>query len=278
MKKLLTAALMLTAAFVFYSCELDSFLFNPEKLQEYKLPGNNIPDSLLQEVSFSSQGNNLYGYWIASNGKRPGITMLYFHGNKHNIDEYWDRVMLLHRLGVNLLIFDYRGYGKSQGNSGSESGLYADSRAAFEYLKTRKEYNADSLLIYGYSLGNVGSIYVAAEYARPLCLFAESPFASANSLTQGSLVLDIPPLWLTEGEFDNVKEIKKVNSPFMLFHGASDDFVRYRDNGKVVFESANSPKELVLVSNAGHTNVPYIMGTDVYINKIKNWIDFSIKQ
>ncbi|MGE5681219.1 MAG: alpha/beta hydrolase [Bacillota bacterium] len=277
MKKIISTVLLLIAAFGFSSCELDSYLFNPEKLNEYRLPGNNIPDSLLKQVTFNSEGNTLYGYWIASNGKRPGITMLYYHGNKHNIDEYWDRVMLLHQLGINVFIFDFRGFGKSQGESSTESALYADSRAALDFLKTRKDFNADSLCIYGYSLGNVGSVYITAEIFKPLCLFAESPFASANSLTQGSLVLDIPSKWLTAAEFDNVKEIKKISTPLMLFHGASDDFVRYRDNGRLVYEAAPEPKELVLVDNAVHTDVPYKMGTDNYLNKLRSWIDFSIK-
>jgi len=257
------------------SCELDSFLFNPEKVDTYQLPGNTIPPNLIEEVSLDSDGNNIYGIWVSSDGTRPGITILYCHGNKHNIDEYWDRVMLLHELGVNVFIFDYRGYGKSEGDP-SEEGLFADGRAALDYVQSRAEYDADSLCYYGYSLGNVASIYLAAEIQDPLCLFSEAPFASANSLTQGSLVLDVQPRWLTDGEFDNIATIKKVNTPFMLFHGEDDDFVRYRDNGKVVYNAAPEPKELVLVPNAVHTDVPHIMGKDNYLNKMRDWIEFSI--
>lgn len=278
MKKIISASLFVISALIFSSCELDSYLFNPEQIAEYKLPGNNIPDNLIHQVSFNSEGNTLYGYWIASNGKRPGLTIFYCHGNKHNIDEYWDRVMIFHQLGINVFIFDYRGFGKSEGESSSNKSLYADSRAAFDYLRTREEYNADSLCIYGYSLGNVGSIYLAAEIIKPICLFAESPFASANSLTQGSLVLDIPALWLTSGNFDNVQEVKKIETPFLIFHGESDNFVRYRDNGKLVYEAAPEPKELVLVEGADHNNVPYKMGVDIYLKKMQDWIEFSIRK
>ena len=259
------------------SCELDNNLFNPEKINEYKLPGNTIPDSLIEEVAIDSDGNKIYGIWISSNGDRPGITILYCHGNKHNIDEYWDRVMLLHDLGINIFIFDYRGYGKSEGES-TEAGIYADSETALEYVQSRPEYDSDSLCYYGYSLGNVGSIYLAANIQDPLCLFSEAPFASANSLIQGSLILDIPPRWLMEGTFDNAKNIKKINTSFMLFHGKDDDFVRFRDNGKVVYNAAPNPKELVLVQNAHHTNVPFKMGKENYLNKMEKWIQFSIQQ
>ena len=259
------------------SCTLDSNLFNPEEVDAYQLPGNTIPANLIEEVELDSDGNKIYGFWVSSSGERPGLTILYCHGNKHNIDEYWDRVMLLHELGVNIFIFDYRGYGKSEGES-SEAGLYADSEAALEYVENRPEYDSDSLCFYGYSLGNVASIYLAAEIQDPLCLFSEAPFASANSLTQGSLVLDIQPRWLTDGEFDNIENVKKINTPFMIFHGEDDDFVRYRDNGKVVFDAAPNPKELVLVANAVHDNVPYIMGKENYLNKMSDWIRFSIGQ
>jgi len=269
--KLLTFTL---SGLILASCTLDSNLFNPEEVDAYQLPGNTIPADLIEEVELDSDGNKIYGFWVSSSGERPGLTILYCHGNKHNIDEYWNRVMLLHELGVNIFIFDYRGFGKSEGES-SEAGLYADSEAALKYVESRPEYNSDSLCFYGYSLGNVASIYLAAEIQDPLCLFSEAPFTSANSLTQGSLVLDIQPRWLTDGEFDNIENIKKINTPFMIFHGEDDDFVRYRDNGKVVYDAAPNPKELVLVANAVHNNVPYIMGKENYLSKIRDWIRFS---
>jgi len=262
---------------IILSCELDGNLFNAKKIDQYTLPGNIIPESLIEQVLLDSEGNTLYGFWVASNGERPNMTILYCHGNKYNIDEYWDRVMYLHALGVNIFIFDYRGYGLSEGES-SEAGLYADGDAALNYVLSRNDVNADSLIIYGYSLGNVVSIYLTAAKINPLCLFAESPFASANSLTQSSTVLDIPALWLTEGKFDNAEKIKNIQTPFLLLHGEDDDFVRYRDNGKVIFENAPQPKSLVLVPKAGHSDIPEIMGINSYLQKIDEWIDFSIGQ
>ncbi len=263
---------------VITACELDGFLFNEEKIDQYELPDNTIPQTLLEQVTFESEGNTLYGYWVASNGQRPGLTILYCHGNKHNIDEYWDRVMFLHQLGVNIFIFDYRGFGLSEGES-SEAGLYADGEAALNYVLSRNEVaTTDSLCFYGYSLGNVVSIYLASKITNPLCLFAESPFASANSLTQSSLALDIQPLWLTDGEYDNLDKVKRIKTPFMLLHGKEDDFVRYRDNGRLVFENAPEPKELVLVPIAQHDDVPETMGIDRYLELIDGWINFSVSQ
>lgn len=251
-------------------CEMDGFLFNTEEIDHYSLPGNTIPDSLLEEVTLESDGNTIYGYWVESEGSHPGLTILYCEGNKHSIDNYWDRVMLLHRLGGNVFIFDYRGFGRSEGES-SEKAMHRDAEAALDFVQT-KTAAADTLVIYGYSLGNVASVYLAAERVTPRCLIAEAPFASANSLTQGSAGLDLPAGWLTEGKFDNAGEIKKIRTPLLLIHGEQDNFVRWRDNGKVVFESAPQPKRLELVPNAKHDDIPATMGEEAYLSVVREWI------
>jgi fermentation-respiration switch protein FrsA (DUF1100 family) len=106
----------------------------------------------------------------------------------------------------------------------------------------------------------------------PRCLISESPFASANSLTQGSIALDIPARWLTEGKFDNGEQIKLINTPFLLIHGAKDDFVRWRDNGRVVYDNAPDPKKLLLVEQGNHNDIPAVMGDSVYVARLKAWI------
>ena len=110
-----------------------------------------------------------------------------------------------------------------------------------------------------------------------MCLIAEAPFASANSLTQASLSLDIPALWLTRGKFDNAEKIRRIKTPFLLLHGEDDDFVRFRDNGKVIFENAPQPKSLTLVPGAKHHDIPEKMGIDNYLKVVSDWINFSVK-
>ncbi|MBN1893444.1 alpha/beta hydrolase, partial [bacterium] len=255
--------------------EMDGFLANEKAVDAYMLPGNTIPDSLIESVTCESNGNTLYGFWVASKGGRPGITILYCHGNKHHIDEYWDRVLFLHELGVNLFIFDYEGFGRSEGTF-SEEAMLADAGAALDYVLARPEVEADSLGLYGYSLGNVASIYLAAEVVDPLFLVAEAPFASAAALTQGALNLALPSGWLTHGTFDNAERVRRIQTPFLLFHGSDDDFVRFRDNGKVVFQNAPEPKSLRLVSGAGHNNIPQTLGLETYRALLADWIHVSV--
>lgn len=254
--------------------EMDGFLADGEVLDAYTLPGNSIPDELIEPVTFASDGSTLHGFWVASNGERSGITILYCHGNKHHIDEYWDRVMFLHDLGVNVLIFDYRGFGRSEGEF-SEEAMLADARGALAYVLARADVAKDSVGLYGYSLGNVASIYLASEVVDPLFLVAEAPFASANALAQGALNLALPAGWLTRGRFDNAGRISQINTPLLLLHGREDDFVRYRDNGRVVFQNAPEPKSLHLVPEARHNNIPQTLGPGTYRTIIRDWINFS---
>lgn len=272
MKYIIISSLIMVSIFDMACADLDGFLFNPKEIESYELPDNDIPEAFLTQVTFESNGNTLYGYWVASEGGRPGITILYCHGNKHNIDEYWDRIMYLHDMGVNVFIFDYSGYGLSEGTNSEES-LLANGDAALDYVLSRSEVTADSLVLYGYSLGNVVSIYLAAEKINPLVLIAEAPFASANSLTQGSLLIDVPSLWLTGSNFDNGERIKEINTPFLLLHGDKDDLIRYEDNGRYVFENAPDPKSRVVVEGAKHTNIPEILGVSTYLSILIEWIN-----
>jgi uncharacterized protein len=263
MMRLRISLLVVLAVSLAGCLDLDGFLANERELEEYTLPGNTIPSHLIEPVTLRSGGHTLHGFWVGSNGARPGLTVLYCHGNKHHLDAYWDRVMYLHDLGVNVFIFDYRGFGRSEGTF-SEEGLFEDARTALRHVLARPGVTADSLVVYGFSLGNVASIYLAAEAVDPLLLVAEAPFASAASLTQGALGFGLPGGWLTAGRFDNADRVRGVRAPLLLLHGDADDFVRYRDNGRVVYERAPGEKRLVLVPGAGHSDIPETMGLPAY--------------
>ena len=265
---------LIALACVFFASgcmEMDGFLANEDEIATYQLPGNTIPMELIEAVELDSEGNTLHGFWIAA-PEQPAVTILYFQGNKHNLDEYWDRIMYLHEIGVNLFIADYRGFGRSEGTF-SEEGMQADARTALAHVAQRPEVDPARLGLYGFSLGNVNSIYLAAEVFRdPMFLIAEAPFAAANALIQGAVNLPMPAGWLTQGRFDNADRIRRIEAPLLLLHGEDDDFVRYRDNGRVVFQNAPEPKTLVLVPSAGHSDIPETMGVEAYQTLIADWI------
>jgi fermentation-respiration switch protein FrsA (DUF1100 family) len=269
-----TAILMLVTV-LFVSCSLDSFLYNQEKLDHYELSSAVIPESNRRLVSFESEGNTLYGFYVSRTDTLDvGLTVLFCHGNKKSIEEYWNRVELFYQIGLRCLIFDYRGFGMSEGET-TASGLYADGHAAFRFLQDSLNVDSAQLVLYGFSLGNVISIDLAAGSVNPYRLIAEAPFASAEALLQNSILLDIPGSFVIDDNLNNAERIRSVRTPLLLLHGDADDFISWDSNGRVVYENAPQPKELELVHGANHTDIPWIMGVEYYQSRILHFLSIA---
>ncbi len=254
------------------SCSLDSFLYNQEQLDHYELSTAVIPETNRRMVTFESEGNTLYGFYVTpAESLDLGLTVLYCHGNKKSIEEYWNRVELFYEMGLRCLVFDYRGFGMSDGEP-TASGLYADGRAALSFVQDSLGVGSSHLVLYGFSLGNVVSIDLAARSVDPHCIIAEAPFASAEALLQNSLPLDIPGGFVIDDDLNNAERVRSISSALLLIHGDADDFIPWSSNGMVVYDNAPTPKELELVHRANHTDIPWVMGKDWYKNRILRFI------
>jgi fermentation-respiration switch protein FrsA (DUF1100 family) len=270
--KTLHTILLVAVSIVCASCDLDSMLFNSSTLSSYSLSTSVIPEANREFVTLTSQGKKIYGYFIKPDpSSTSSITVLYFHGNYDHLQYYWDRAELLYKTGVNVFIFDYQGYGMSEGTS-SESALYADGRAALNYVLSRPDVTAKRVAFYGYSVGCACAIDVAAYEFTPSCLCLESPFASASALLQTGVLVDIPGSYIMKGEFNNAEKIRRVHTPLLLMHGIDDKFIDIEKNGAVVFNNANPPKQFVRVPGADHEGVPGAMGESSYIFTVKSFL------
>lgn len=264
--------LLLLAALLTASCSLDDFLFNEEKITEYNLSTAVIPESSRTLYTFASGGHTLYGYFVVpADSVDLRLTLLYCHGNKQHLGEYWNRVELYYRMGFRVFIFDYRGFGRSEGRS-SQNSLYEDGRAALSFLHDSLRVDRQAIIYYGYSLGNVISIYLAAEADTPAALIAEAPFASGEALVRTATLLDLPGGYLLDGEFDNIRYIRRIGTRYLQFHGDVDDFVPWESNGRIVFENAPGRTSLELVRGANHENIPDVMGFENYRDRILNFL------
>ncbi len=250
--------------------DLDNSLFNNEKLSSYKLSTAVIPESLRTQIVLTSQGKKIYGYFVKSNGLHPEYCVLYNHGNRDHLQFYWDRVELFYKMGFNVFIYDYQGYGMSEGTA-TEEGIYSDATAAYHFVQSQG-FTDTTIAVYGFSLGGAPAIYLASEIFKPRVLVTESAFASASTLVQSGTLLDVPGTFVMKGEYNNAERIKKVTAPFLLLHGADDKFIDYGKNGKVIFANANDPKKLIVVSGADHSNVPATMGEGNYLTAVRNFM------
>lgn len=200
-----------------------------------------------EDVYFTTEdGLRLHGWYLP--GSRD-ITWLWFHGNAGNIGHRAPELALVHhRLGPNLFIFDYRGYGRSEGQP-SERGTYRDARAALQYLRGRAGLVPEKIIYFGSSLGAAVAVELATVRS-PLALILVAPFASISDMAQ--LIFPLLPVhWLTRGSYNSLSRIPRVRCPLLVLHGAEDDTVPL-SQGRKLFEAANPPKQFQVIPGAGH--------------------------
>ncbi|MGH7830190.1 MAG: alpha/beta hydrolase, partial [Candidatus Binatia bacterium] len=215
----------------------------------------------------TSDGVKLNGWFVPYPGAK--VTLHWSHGNAGNIGHRVENIKLLHeKVKINVFIFDYRGYGRSEGRV-SEEGTYLDSRAALTYLHSRNDVDPKQIVFFGRSLGAA----VAAELAiREECsaLILETPFASIREMARVAFPL-LPIGGLLRIRYDIVDKVKKIKVPILVLHGDRDDIVPY-EQGKKVFEAAPEPKEFYTIRGARH-NDTYVVGGDPYFAALKNFIE-----
>ncbi|MBI2988355.1 MAG: alpha/beta hydrolase [Deltaproteobacteria bacterium] len=251
---------------LFWGCPMEErFIFYPSDRID------NTPRDLglaFDDAYFATgDGVRLNGWFVPYPGAQ--ITLLWFHGNAGNISHRLENIKLLHdKVKINIFIFDYRGYGRSEGRA-SEGGTYRDGEAALRYLRSRENLDSKGIVFFGRSLGAA----VAADLATRescLALILETPFASIREMARAAFpFLPIGPLLRTR--YDVVEKIRKVEAPLLVLHGDRDEVVPY-EQGKRVFEAARAPKEFYTIRGAHH-NDTYIVGGDAYFAALKNFIE-----
>ena len=171
------------------------------------------------DVFFSTaNGNLLHGWYVPGSGKG---TWLWFHGNGGNIGHRVTELALLHhRLGVGVLIFDYQGYGRSEGRP-SEAGTYQDARAALDYLQQRHGQILGPVVYYGHSLGTAIAAELAVE-RPPGGLVLVSPFTSAGDMSSRAFPW-LPVSWLLKARYNTLGRIPRVRSPVPRIPGVQDE-------------------------------------------------------
>ncbi len=165
-------------------------------------------------------------------------TVLFCHGNKGNIGDRLESVKLFQKLGLNALLFDYRGYGESEGIPG-EQGTYRDAEACWKYLTEERGVPAESLFLFGRSLGAAVAIHLAAR--KPCAgLIAESTFTSFPEI--GAVRFPWLPVKLfSRYRYDSLREIRNVRVPVLIAHSPDDELIPFT-HAERLHEAANEPK------------------------------------
>ena len=237
----------------------------------------------IHEFSVNSNGFDIAAIYIGELSDIDTDTIiLYCHGQTRHMDHYWQRAKLLANCGgkerYGVLMFDYRGYGKSEGTP-TEQGMYEDVRAAYQWLLNEGA-PSQRIIIYGFSLGSAPATDLAAYGMNnefPVKLILESPFASTDFIAQESTLIEVSASYITELEFDNAEKIKSVNQPLMWMHGIEDDYVAITNGEAIIanYSGADSTYLRVEGANHGQDGVPQTMGYQNYLNTVQEFIESS---
>ena len=212
----------------------------------------------------TEDGVLLHGWFIPANGSKR--TVLFFHGNGGNISYRMETIRILHSLGLNLLLFDYRGYGKSDGTPGEE-GTYMDATAMWNYLIQEKGIQASDVVLMGRSLGGAIASWLA-EKESPRSLILESSFTSLADVG-AEVYRFIPVRMLSRLQYSTIERIKNIRCPVLVVHSTGDEIIPFH-HGEQLFAAAHPRKEFLRISG-GH-NHGFVVSEKIYVEGIRNFI------
>jgi hypothetical protein len=197
----------------------------------------------------AADGTRLHGWYVPKENARAAV--LFCHGNGGNITHRIDALLMLNRrVGVSVLAFDYRGYGRSEGKP-NEPGVLADAQAARAWLAAREKISPADVVLMGESLGGAVAVDLAAgDGARALVL--ESTFSSLPDVA-GYHYPWLPVRWALRTRFDSAGQIGRYHGPLLQAHGDADTIVPLRF-GRRLFEAAGEPKQFLLLHGHDHND------------------------
>ena len=239
---ILVAALLVVILMIFE----EAFIFFPAQYPE----GDWQPEGITVEDAWfeADDGTRIHGWYVPH--ENPRATVLLCHGNAGNLSHRTPALGVLHdRVGVSVLIFDYRGYGRSEGEP-NEAGILADARAAREWLAQREGIEETEIVLLGRSLGGAVAVDLARDGAKALVL--ESTFTSVPDMA-ARLYPFLPVRKMMRTRLDSLGKIGAHHGPLLQSHGDADTIVPL-ELGRRLFDAANEPKQFIVLPGLDHND------------------------
>lgn len=259
--KISKAALFLVSI-VFSLSSCTGFIFQPDNFQYADLEKNKIK---YHDVYFNTENNvQLHGWFLPGRLDKVHGTILFLHGNAQNISAHINSVFWLPYAGFNVFLFDYQGYGKSQGQA-TLAGVQQDFHAALEWLINNPSVDKQKIIVYGQSLGAAIALNALSEsrYKNSIRgMISDSGFTRYRAIARDIL----GKFWLTwlfqwplsltvSDDFPPIEAIPKISPvPLLLIHSRQDEVIPY-SHGEALFKAANSPKLFWSLTDIKHIQV-----------------------
>lgn len=256
------------AAFVYGLRWLESLMtFRPSRMTAAE---RQLTPEGAENVWFrSADGTRLNGWFFKSQSGPEIATIIFFHGNGGNITNVGWIGQHFAKQGFDVLLFDYRGYGASDGVASAESELYADGDAALAFVINEKKARPERIVLYGQSLGTAIVADVASR-GKFGAVILESGFSSASSVATAALPW-LPQFlhFLGKNRFESARKLTTVTAPILIAHGDPDGTIPTAE-ARLLFAAANEPKQLLIVPGAGH--VVFGAAGEKYLNQVEQFI------
>ncbi|NCO84337.1 MAG: alpha/beta hydrolase [Nitrospirae bacterium CG_4_10_14_3_um_filter_44_29] len=222
-----------------------------------------------EEITLKTKDSvNLSAWYVPAKDERGVV--LFCHGNAGNISHRLDSIRIFHDLGLSVFIFDYRGYGRSEG-SATEKGTYLDAESAWEYLVNVKGARPEKIILFGRSLGSA----VAAELAlkhKAAGIIIESGFKTIPAL--GAKFFPYLPLRLiSRFQYSTIDKVGMIKMPKLFIHSPQDEMIPY-EHGAALFKNATEPKEFLQITG-GH-NEGFLTSGKIYTEGLGRFIAKAI--
>ncbi|MDR1964604.1 MAG: alpha/beta hydrolase [Planctomycetaceae bacterium] len=250
-RKLFYFVLGLISVFVYFiGCHADfvarKLTFHPAKypIGNWDVVKGSAVYDVSEEVRFPNSRHQMlvgryFDYTKMVTGDTARGSVLYCHGNAGNISHLTDWAFQLSRdLRCHVFVFDYAGYGKSEGEA-TASGILDDGRAARNWLAEHDGIPNDNVILYGQSLGGSVAVDIAAKDGAR-ALIVESSFTSLGDMGQRLLPF-LPVHWLLREQLASIDKISQFHNPVFISHGQADQTIPF-SQGQRLFDAANEPK------------------------------------
>ena len=249
---LVSAYIILVGYFFFRQSDYVYFPDYPERVVSADPTSIGLP---YENISFVTADGVKVAGWFIPAGSSRGV-LLFCHGNAGNISHRLDFIQLFHELGLDVFIFDYRGYGQSEGKP-TEQGTYNDVEAAWRYLTDERQISPGQIIVFGRSLGGAVASWLAQNH-MPGMLILQSTFTSLADVGAKHYPF-LPVRLLLRARYSTAQYLDKVNCPVLICHSRNDELIPF-SHGRQLFEIAGEPRKFLELSgshNEGFMDLRY---------------------
>ena len=253
---------LMVAVSVYYTLNQSNYIYFPDS------ETSSTPEEIgleYEEVTLQTEdGVRITGWFVPEEENR--FIILFCHGNAGNISHRLDFLKMFNRLGLSTFIFDYRGYGESEG-SPTEEGTYLDAETAYEYLVRERGIHPLQIIVMGRSLGGPIASYIASRYPVR-ALIVESSFTSIKDLAPIHML--IPAKFFSKFSYETREYIKNTNVPIIIIHSRDDEIIPF-SHGEKLYQAAKGEKKFVEIQGT-HSN-GYMQSYEKYMEKLNSFIN-----